>query len=85
MQPLNATPATDAAASDGPAFEQDTAWLRRRIALVRSDLDDLQRSIYWTPGYGPCCTHIAAAIEHLKAARDASHHVAFCPADACPD
>jgi hypothetical protein len=64
-------------AIDSPANAlraEDAAWLRRRIALVRSDLDDLVKSIYWTDGLGRSCDHLKEAIAQLKAARDASHH-----------
>jgi hypothetical protein len=53
-------PATEQAI-DSPANAlraEDAAWLRRRIALVRSDLDDLVKSIYWTDGLGRSCDHL---------------------------
>lgn len=64
-------------AIDSPAnalLAEDGAWLRRRIALVRSDLDDLVKAIYWTDGLGRSCEHLQRAVTELKAARDASHH-----------
>jgi hypothetical protein len=55
--------------------DEEAAWLRRQIATIRSDVDDILRAITWAPGYGRCCQHLQAALQNLKDARDASHHI----------
>jgi len=68
-------PAVHDAAANITPVDDEAAWLRRQIATVRSDVDDLIRAITWAPGYGRCCQHLQLALQNLKDARDASHHV----------
>jgi len=56
-----------------PANTADYRWLRSRIALLNSEIEELIRPIYWAPYLGDTCQYLASAMQLLKQARDASH------------